>query len=80
MKDTSGYAFPVSDHMRVGEIEIDRSHDGMTLRDYFAGQTLMGILANQRLAYDTVEDHDIARCAYLMADAMIKRRSEDEEI
>ena len=45
---------------------------GMTLRDWFAGQALVGILANQGPSLVT----DVrARNAYTMADAMLAERS-----
>ena len=57
----------------------------MELRDYFAGQALVGILAN--VAGDLVRDASkmddprdglgrIGRLAYVMADAMLKARDE----
>jgi hypothetical protein len=45
-------------------------HEGMTLRDYFAGQALIGILSS--LEDQTSESYAIR--AYGVADAMIKRR------
>lgn len=43
----------------------------MTLRDWFAGQALVGILSNKDLqgCFD-----DMAGSAYLMADAMMRAR------
>lgn len=41
---------------------------GMTLRDYFAGQALLGLVAR----FDT---NASARIAYAVADAMLKERS-----
>jgi hypothetical protein len=44
-------------------------HGGMTLRDWFAGQALAGLLALET-------PHDLmARDAYILADAMIKERA-----
>jgi len=40
---------------------------GMTLRDYFAGQVLAGL-------GDAIGQVDVAKVAYLVADAMIKAR------
>ena len=47
---------------------------GMSLRDYFAGQALMGFMANTNrpLMYS----QDDADWAYTIADAMIKARGE----
>ena len=48
--------------------------NGMTLRDWFAGQALAGILSNPNIenAYFTVD----AGLAYEAADAMLAARSE----
>jgi hypothetical protein len=65
-KDNGGAAFP------------DEQQDGMTLRDYFAGMALQGILASfanplsNGPAEVSVEDH--AGGAYKIADAMLKAR------
>lgn len=45
---------------------------GMTLRDWFAGQALIGIVARGK----TLGVVDSARDAYLIADAMLKVRKE----
>lgn len=53
---------------------------GMTLRDYFAGQALVGILSGLLAAglrgpgQEFPEDHKAARWAYEYADAMLKAR------
>lgn len=47
------------------------AHEGMTLRDWFAGQALTGLLAG-----GTPDDaHVVARCAYFVADAMLAERT-----
>jgi len=43
--------------------------EGMTLRDYFAGQAIMGILACNR------EWDEVDALSYEIADAMIKARN-----
>ena len=70
MKDIP--AFPVA--YGGGRIE------GMTLRDYFAAKAMQGMFANPDdshenydLSYDDYVK-EIARCAYKMADAMLKAR------
>lgn len=61
-KDTGGPAFPFSE-LNGGD------YSGMTLRDWFAGQALAGVL-------DRVSDPDevSARC-YRIADAMLAARN-----
>jgi hypothetical protein len=63
------YAFPIPVHTEDGHYLY--TEDGMTLRDYFAGQALAGILSNNS-AYSDPETH--ARLAYSHADAMLKAR------
>ena len=68
-KETGGPAFPM--HYEVTEkSEMVVSYDGMTLRDYFAGQ----VLADSGGDYQT-DVEAIARQAYYLADAMIKERN-----
>lgn len=59
-KDTGGPAFP-------GPFSQDR---GMTLRDWFAGQALAGMLARGT----TNDDAEVAVEAYSLADAMLEER------
>ena len=47
--------------------------DGMSLRDYFAGQALQGLLANKGLSPLNMP-RDSASKAYSMADAMLNIR------
>jgi hypothetical protein len=49
-----------------------QGHDGMSLRDYFAGQALIGILSN--LPDQTSKSYAIR--AYDVADAMIERKKQ----
>lgn len=64
-------AFP-RDHRHDG-------HNGMTLRDYFAGQALVGILAGgfaDTIPHDDVDGgNQAAAFAYQYADAMLAERS-----
>lgn len=60
------YAFPVS--------TIDGfTHDGMTLRDWFAGQALGGMLASEA-GIQPYPHEWAAERAYLIADAMLAER------
>ncbi len=54
------------------------SCDGMTLRDYFAAKAMQGLIASPRGTPDGKDATDTyyAKCAYLMADAMLKAREE----
>jgi hypothetical protein len=47
-------------------------HNGMTLRDYFAGQALAGRLADSSTPFDIFA----ARYAYRIADIMLEARGE----
>ena len=58
-----GSAFP--SHGTMGEVV----QEGMTLRDWFAGQALMGYLANP--APGAVIESQMVKICYIMADAMI---------
>lgn len=52
---------------------------GMTLRDYFAGQALAGMMAGEAgHPSSPATSKDIAEFAYIMADAMIAERSKDK--
>lgn len=59
----------------------DERHDrpGMTLRDWFAGQALAGIMAN-KVTMPCKEVYDAcAELAYIMADAMLTERARSIE-
>ena len=69
MRKDGGPAFPTeSKEWAARSKEI---HEGITLRDHFAGQALNGICANNN--YD-LPIKDLANWCYEMADAMIKAR------
>ena len=51
----------------------------MTLRDWFAGMALQGVLANENPATGEFEEDSFrARYCYLQADAMIAERERGE--
>lgn len=86
MKDESMAAFPRPGYFNPdGPMGSDcDAYEGMTLRDWFAGQALIGIYANSILSSGIAKDaHDekespisaIADMAYLAADAMLAQRS-----
>jgi hypothetical protein len=65
-----GSAFPHNELTSTGEIYHD--HLGMSLRDYFAGQALAGMMA--RKYSDELTTREISCGCYLLADAMLKSR------
>lgn len=67
--DDGGSAFPLC----VPDYHGDRPHleSGMTLRDWFAGQALAGLLADGK---NSGRFADIASDAYDFADAMLAAR------
>ena len=52
----------------------DSVQNGMSLRDYFAGQALAGITGDPSV--EDMDQNEIARAAYLYADAMLEARGE----
>ena len=75
MKDDGGPAFPRPAYTTYGHPGGAKDHPavkGMSLRDYFAGQALQGMMANPEKDYYAV---DAAREAYAYADAMLAERS-----
>jgi hypothetical protein len=63
-----GPAFPITDADRWGKTVV---RGGMSLRDWFAGQALAGMLA-WKAGESTVES--FAETAYMHADAMLSER------
>lgn len=80
-KETGGSAFP-HDYPSWDEygpndtfIKTHNGHQyGVTVRDWFAGKALQGLLAEGRLTADAFEE-GVAGVAYSYADAMLKERS-----
>lgn len=74
-----GPAFPVPADIQFpgtpDELRLDGSYPGMTMRDYFAGQSMIG---SARPRYgESRQSHlaNIAREAYQIADAMLAERN-----
>ena len=67
MEDHSDPAFPTGNNEQGGQA-------GMTLRDWFAGQALAGIMANPSVV--EVPDGRVYQAAYRHADGMIAQRAE----
>ena len=59
----------------VGGCDFSGRYEGMTLRDWFAGQALMGILC-QHWTEESQYSVLIAKDAYKYADAMLKEREQ----
>ena len=68
MTDNSPLAFPSNGNQHS-------AYDGMTLRDWFAGQALVGIMTQRPDSYACWAEAN-ARNAYAMADAMLAARGE----
>jgi len=77
-----GPAFPGTQY--ANGVQPTGFSQGMTLRDYFAGQAIAGILANPDISASAARCNvsteefreDIAAAAYAMADAMLKAREQ----
>lgn len=67
-----GQAFPSSHHPEHGYGAVASLVEGMSLRDYFAGQALMGILAFPRREISTLA---VCQQSYQIADALIAERN-----
>jgi hypothetical protein len=76
--EDGGLAFP------TGEIKASQPGDyyppmqGMTLRDWFAGQALAGMLAHPNWHGDLTK-HMAGKDAYQIADAMLEERNRPNE-
>lgn len=73
-KDRSGPAFPVGlaaapDGSVYHSGEVFEGSEGMTLRDYFAGQAIVGLIHKPQFNYNST-----AIEAYRIADALLKAR------
>lgn len=74
--NTNRPAFPSTHTVTTATgIKLEDHDPGMTLRDYFAAQALIGIISNPGAQGTPAElIPDVARAAYMMADAMLKAR------
>jgi hypothetical protein len=70
-----GPAFPHSGMQNGPGMFKHITSGGMTLRDWFAGQALAGMMAHP-VAPTTAVWRDYARAAYGLADAMLKERGQ----
>ena len=79
-KDNGGAAFsmPLSTDERSTECNVAYDQDGMTLRDWFAGQALTGIIRSS--IEGTVDDYGprfVAIDSYRVADTMLAERNKE---
>ena len=70
--NTGGPAFPIPPMTILPNGQEVPAYEGMSLRDWFAGQALAGLLADNT---DVATYDGFAKSSYLMADAMITERS-----
>ena len=77
-KHTGGHAFPTQSWEYDGGGQVlQYQESGMSLRDWFAGMAMQGLLAAQIHGFnDRPANGPFASMAYEMADAMIKAREE----
>lgn len=73
-KNDGGPAFPIPNPMSMQNYGYPIN--GMTLRDYFAGQALAGFMANTRRP-TTIAPDDAEWC-YRIADAMLAEREKSK--
>ena len=66
--DDGGPAFPLN------HPDLTADYRGMSLRDWFAGQALSGLVAHGLSSYES-KYSDCAGHAYLLADAMLAERN-----
>ena len=72
MKDTGGPAFPVPAEL-CQDLTIEEQR-GLTVRDYFAAEALMGMMASRNPNSPRFHPDDDAAYVYAVADAMLKAR------
>jgi hypothetical protein len=71
MTNDGGPAFPRHAlEIKLPDGSVVPKDPGMTLRDWFAGQALQGLLASTK----TSDGLAIAKDAYILADAMLRAR------
>lgn len=72
-KEKGGPAFPQP--KLVQHATSFHNDDGMTLRDYFAAKAMQGFLHySATKGIYTPPDNELAKCAYDLADEMLKAR------
>ena len=81
-KETGGPAFPENIYRKIGNYEIGTCNPGMSLRDYYKGQAIVGILSglteNKTFGLNNKDNNDgLAIVAGCIADAMIKEKNNE---
>ena len=76
MKKDGGPAFP-RDSFRDEEAGLLITQNGMTLRDWFAGQALMGQIASEAPDFVDKDAEATAKRCYQIADAMLAEREKE---
>lgn len=70
-----GPAFPRPEERDGDGCGLREGSDGMSLRDWFAGQALTGIIADGFVDYENAGwEQRISSSAFFIADAMLKAR------
>ena len=74
MLDNGGPAYPRTPYQHISENKMEwvGMQDGMSLRDWFAGRALAGMLSNSNPGDRQLED--FVDESYMFANAMLKRR------
>lgn len=72
-KNIPAFPRPIGEYKLVGAGEYNKSQEGMTLRDYYAGQALIGLIA--RIPSDGgLDSVSISQSAFEIADQMLTVR------
>lgn len=71
--DDGGPAYPMPSGPEPRDKSTTHYNEGMSLRDWFAGQALVGLIANDSASANNTHSQD-ARFCYGAADAMLAAR------
>ncbi len=74
MEDNTIYAYPSYEKTVLGEVEkTEAVNNGMTLRDYFAGQAIIGVLSSKD--HEGMAIEYMIEASFNIADVMLKERN-----
>lgn len=81
IEDGSEAAFPIPWHPEAGWSPMERGAWGMSLRDYFAGQILMGVCGRNEGGWLRLPEEDMGEISLIWeaADAMLRGREPQGE-